>query len=398
MTLPSNLERIFLSCFSILGFILLINNFTPPQVIFLSIPRPYYGRPTRPTTPRPRPMETNINMVEHRKMMGERRKQMLSVCRRNGDEIKHPKGVGQKLMWDLNHHLVFCPIYKVASGTWTTNFLRLKDFNSDLPKWQRFSKLYNASEGTARKSFPAPKKKRQQRDELKVATKFLVVRHPFDRIVSAFKGKIAKADAKPRFYRTLQKKIKEKYSQNEEEIKNGLPPTFQEYWRYLIDLTKGLLKPKEWRGVDCVQAYYSMCYPCNVEYDMILKLETHAEDTEFLIRERNLTELMEPFTMWKHNSQSANQIGDYDYYLYEEEWRNPKHFAKKESTGTDSAKISRQLEMDVEKRVDEKIEYKRTLFKQLTKSEIKSLYNNYKIDFEMFDYNIDDFLRYAKNS
>jgi hypothetical protein len=28
------------------------------------------------------------------------------------------------LMWDTEHHLVFCPMYKVASGTWTTNFLR----------------------------------------------------------------------------------------------------------------------------------------------------------------------------------------------------------------------------------------------------------------------------------
>merc|ERR1711935_104143 len=127
----------------------------------------------------------------------------MSVCEEHGDQIRHPNSVGQKLMWDTKHHLVFCPIYKVASGTWTTNFLRLKDFNSDLPKWQRFSKLYNASEGTARKMFPAPKSRKAQQEELKAATKFLVVRHPFDRIISAYKGKIAKPDAKPRFYRRL---------------------------------------------------------------------------------------------------------------------------------------------------------------------------------------------------
>ena len=39
------------------------------------------------------------------------------------------------------------------------------------------------------------------------------------------------------------------------------------------------------------QAYYSVCVPCDVEYDVILKLETHDDDAEFLIRQYNLTEL-----------------------------------------------------------------------------------------------------------
>ena len=77
--------------------------------------------------------------------------------------------------------------------------------------------------------------------------------------------------------------------------------------------------------MDCVQAFYSVCAPCDVEYNMVMKLETHDEDTEFLIRKLELTELMEPFTMWKHNSKGLNSIGDYDYYLYEEEWRNPRN-------------------------------------------------------------------------
>ena len=62
----------------------------------------------------------------------------------------------------------------------------------------------------------------------------------------------------------------------------------------------------------------------------MLKLETHDEDTEFLIRKLGLTELMEPFTMWKHNSKGVNSIGDYDYYLYEEEWRNPRKMNKEQ--------------------------------------------------------------------
>ena len=223
------------------------------------------------------------------------------------------------LMWDLQHKLIYCPVYKVASGTWTTNFLRLSKFNEDLPKWQRFSKLHGASESASRKLFPPPAGKTKQKKLLKTMTKFLVVRHPFDRIVSAYTGKIANPMAKPRYYRKLQKEIIKKY--RSDWSKNTSPPTFAEYVRYLLDLTDDLTNPKDWRVVDCVQAYYSVCAPCDVKYDVIVKLETHDEDTEFLIRRNNLTELQEPFTMWKHSSKGQNSIGDYEYYVYDEPYR-----------------------------------------------------------------------------
>ena len=43
-------------------------------------------------------------------------------------------------------------------------------------------------------------------------------------------------DSTFRFYRKLQKEIKEDYSRNKKEIKDGVPPTFEEYWRYLANL------------------------------------------------------------------------------------------------------------------------------------------------------------------
>ena len=49
------------------------------------------------------------------------------------------------------------------------------------------------------------------------------------------------------------------------------------------------------------QAYYSVCVPCDVEYDVIMKLETHDDDTEFLIRQYNLTELQVHCTWYNDN-------------------------------------------------------------------------------------------------
>ena len=42
--------------------------------------RPYYGKPSRPTTARPKPMLLNIDMAEHRALMEERVDRMRRVC------------------------------------------------------------------------------------------------------------------------------------------------------------------------------------------------------------------------------------------------------------------------------------------------------------------------------
>ena len=298
-------------------------------------------------------------------------------------------------MWDVDHKLLYCPLYKVASGTWTTNFLRLANYNEDLPKWQRFSKLHGASESVSRGMFPPPKSRKLQKQLLKESTKFLVVRHPFDRIISAYTGKIANPMAKPRFYRDLQQDIVKEYREDQSDES---PPSFKEYIRYLLDLTDDIVKPGDWRAVDCVQAYYSVCAPCDVEYNMILKLETHDEDTEFLIRKLELTELMEPFTMWKHNSKGLNSIGEYDYYLYEEEWRNPVKMNREpvtETRETSEDTLAAEMVSEEERRRSEKSDYKRSLFSQLSRQEVQHLHDNYEIDFEMFGYDIQEFLEYA---
>ena len=298
------------------------------------------------------------------------------------------------LMWDLDHELVYCPIYKVASGTWTTNFLRLSQFNQDLPKWQRFSKLHGASESTSRGLFPPPDVSRaKQKKLLKKSTKFLVVRHPFDRIISAYTGKIANPSPKPRFYKQVQAEILKNYRTA---VNPDHPtPTFSEYVHYLLHQTDDLRHPREWRGVDCVQSYYSVCVPCDVEYDVIIKLETHDQDTEYLIRKLNLTELQEPFTMWKHSSKDRNSIGDYDYYLYDEEWRNPRNI----DTGHETSENTLAAEMvsDEVRKKQEKLEYKKNLFGQLTREEVEHLYDNYRVDFEMFGYDAEEFLNYASS-
>ena len=56
-----------------------------PQVYLLAPPRPWYGRPTRPTTARPRVLQEGLlDLQAHAAIMQERVDRMRRVCRWGG--------------------------------------------------------------------------------------------------------------------------------------------------------------------------------------------------------------------------------------------------------------------------------------------------------------------------
>ena len=103
--------------------------------------------------------------------------------------------------------------------------------------------------------------KKDQEKILESYFKFLVVRHPLDRLVSAYIDKIIKRDylsVKHAIVKQQMKKYnKESYS-------------FQAFLEYMLS-TENSLDP-HWSPAA------EMCDPCNVNYDKIIKLETQAED------------------------------------------------------------------------------------------------------------------------
>ena len=49
---------------------------------------------------------------------------------------------------------------------------------------------------------------------------------------------------------------------------------------------------------------------------------------------------------------------------------------------------------DEDKKKEEKFQYKKSLFGQLSRHQVENLFQNYKVDFEMFGYDIEEFLGY----
>ncbi|KAJ4944002.1 hypothetical protein JOQ06_012552 [Pogonophryne albipinna] len=94
-------------------------------------------------------------------------------------------------------------------------------------------------------------------------TKFLFVRDPFVRLISAFRNKFG----------NLPETAAEAFAA-------GIKPTFQQFITYLLDpeTERESIFNEHWRQV------YRLCHPCQVKYDFIGRLESLETDAEHLLK------------------------------------------------------------------------------------------------------------------
>ena len=118
-------------------------------------------------------------------------------------------------------------------------------------------------------------------------------RHPFERLVSSYKDKIAGA-LPGSLHDKMRRKITLKYRPPEDLPKDnrGVPvlprvrqrpskyvPTFAEFVRYIVEQAElGHEPDMHWAPV------YSFCNPCQVNINTIAKVETMDEDTEYILQ------------------------------------------------------------------------------------------------------------------
>jgi len=125
-------------------------------------------------------------------------------------------------------------------------------------------------------------------------------------------------------------------------------PTFPEFADYLVRTPPNLMD-KHWAP------YTKVCLPCNLTYSAILKLETLEEDADWLFDKLSLKHLRED---WDKVA-SVHKAGAGDGRV---------HGGPGGKGGLSSEKLTENY------------------FSQLTKSTVVRLYNKYKVDFEMFEY------------
>ena len=128
-----------------------------------------------------------------------------------------------------------------------------------------------------------PKFTEEQRQYmLKNFYKFVIVRDPFERLVSAYRNKLQRMNLGN--WSPLVKRIIKKYRYNNTETNiTGIDVSFTEYVRHLINNPPWMLD-MHW------MPYEDLCHPCHVKYDFIGSIDNLDRDVTHAMRQIHANE------------------------------------------------------------------------------------------------------------
>jgi len=238
-------------------------------------------------------------------------------------ESRFPWPPEKSLMFQDSWHLLYCWIHKVASSSWSKVFFSLKGV--DVPA----SRLHEAAQ-----KFSLSSANTDLETSIANSLVFTIVRHPFERLVSAYRDKFELAKKYAYVYSHYANKVLNLSSPLQ--VAKHRRPTFSEFVNYLLRVPVDKFN-------DHWVPYWLHCHVCEMEYDIIGKMETITEDMDFIAQQSGLA--------------AAN---------ISLPWANRKSSGDKVS-----------------------LDY----FKGLSLNQVKGLYAIYKPDFEMFSYNADSYFQ-----
>uniref|UniRef100_A0A4W2HV46 Carbohydrate sulfotransferase n=2 Tax=Bos indicus x Bos taurus TaxID=30522 RepID=A0A4W2HV46_BOBOX len=223
------------------------------------------------------------------------------------------------LIVDDRHGVIYCYVPKVACTNWKRVMIVLSQSLSDqgtpyrdpldIPReyvhnssthltfnkfWRRYGKF----------------SRHLMKIKLKKYTKFLFVRDPFVRLISAFRSKFELENEE--FYQKFAVPMLKRYSNHtslpasvSEAFSAGLRLSFATFIQYLLDPHTEQLAPfnEHWRQV------HRLCHPCQIDYDFVGKLETLDQDAAQLLRLLKVDKLLQFPPSYRNRTASSWEEG-----------------------------------------------------------------------------------------
>ena len=269
------------------------------------------------------PNEQVVNSVEI--CSQEERKQYFQhMC----DVIQNRNQRPRAFLVDHEHKVTYCYVPKIASTSW-------KEL---MAASTTRGKAHNQTENVHEVRIHRPDILQRyglstvpmnQLQTLKGYTNFAIVRHPFDRAVSAYADKMLHTG----YFQTFQNVVKKHFREETQPFKD--PVSFLEFVRYL---TEGNAGNPHWRS------YMPDCNPCVLDFDYILRVETLEHDSPNILKKINQT---------------------LDFF------------------NTNKANVNREGNETIDGKVFPK--YLKA-FKSIDEEHVISLYQKYRLEFEQFGY------------
>lgn len=202
-----------------------------------------------------------------------------SVCRHWQPHRNLTIAMLSHILVDDYHKLLYCSVPKVACTNWKKFFVysspHREGFKTPDVHNERFMKALGIR-------YLNTYSKNEIIDRIKHYYKFMFVRHPLERLLSAYKDKFTQYNKFTRhFQHKYARKIIWRYRKNasNESLLKGHDLTFPEFVKYLVDLEKNQesFNP-HW------EPYHDLCHPCRFAYNYVGKMETMKRDARYLLQ------------------------------------------------------------------------------------------------------------------
>lgn len=193
----------------------------------------------------------------------ERREHLNRVCEQSKMKNVLPPNAKEFI---ITHQLAWCTIFKSASTNWLYFFNILSGY--DVKYLQR---TIATPIDLARRRMQRPSLE-ELYEALENSISFLIVREPFERLLSAYRNKFE--DGKNAFYKALSESIIKQFREHGKNDTNSWP-SFKEFLQHIVHRyqTKKPLD-EHW------SPYWKFCTPCSINFTLIMKLETFQRDTK----------------------------------------------------------------------------------------------------------------------
>ncbi|XP_018615764.2 carbohydrate sulfotransferase 11-like isoform X1 [Scleropages formosus] len=214
------------------------------------------------------------------------------------EDLKH-------LIVDDKHKMLYCYVPKVACTNWKRVLMVLtgKGHHSD-PLKIPANEAHVPGNLRTLSEYPTSEINRRLRSYLK----FIFVREPFERLVSAYRNKFTRRYNNA-FHKRYGTKIirRHRADPQPEALERGDDVSFEEFVYYLVDPHTQREEPfnEHWERI------HSLCHPCLIHYDVIGKYETLEQDSRYVLQLAGVDSQVQFPTTGKHTRTTGDMAAQF---------------------------------------------------------------------------------------
>ncbi|KAF6716837.1 Carbohydrate sulfotransferase 11 [Oryzias melastigma] len=220
-----------------------------------------------------------LELSEEQRSLQDRRELLEEACLSHTKKrrVLSPKDL-KHLIVDDKHGLIYCYVPKVACTNWKRVLMVLGSGGRYTdPLAIPANEAHVAGKLRSLSDFSPAEINQRLRSYLK----FIFVREPFERLVSAYRNKFTRS-YNTAFHKRYGTKIVQRHRQNpsRDALQQGNDVSFREFVQYLVDPRTQREEPfnEHWERV------HSLCHPCLIHYDVVGKYETLEADAQAVLR------------------------------------------------------------------------------------------------------------------